>query len=62
MAKYMLTHEMDWTRQWRRDAANHWMLTAMDSVVAEYTLIQMAGRAGDEYVLRWTDNSSELIH
>ncbi len=50
--RYMLDEQMGWTHTLPQPAANHWLLQAMDSVVAEYTLIQMARNAGDGYVLR----------
>jgi hypothetical protein len=36
---------------------NHWLLRSMDSVVAEYTLIQMARTVGaaDDYLLQWAE-------
>jgi hypothetical protein len=36
---------------------NHWLLRSMDSVVAEYTLVQMARTVGeeDDYLLRWAE-------
>jgi hypothetical protein len=36
-----------------RPPAAHWLLRAMDTVVADYTLIAMARTVQDDYLLRW---------
>jgi hypothetical protein len=53
VARYMLMEQMRWTCRLPQPPADHRLLQAMDSVVAEYTLIQMARRGGDAHVLRW---------
>jgi hypothetical protein len=52
VARYMLEDQLRWTCRLPQPAADHRLLMAMDSVIAEYTLIQMARNAGDNYVLR----------
>jgi hypothetical protein len=37
---------------WMGLAPNHWLLRSLDSVIAEYTLIQLSRTAGDRYVLQ----------
>jgi hypothetical protein len=34
-------------------ARDHWLLQALDTVIAEYSLIGMADSGGDDYPLRW---------
>jgi hypothetical protein len=53
VAEYMLSRPMAWTRRLPRPGADHWLLNSMDSVVAEYTLIQMARNVEQRYLLRW---------
>ena len=53
VAEYMLGQPMEWTRHLPRPARGHWLLHSMDSVVAEYTLIQMARAAEGGHLLRW---------
>ena len=54
VAEYMLSRPMAWTRRLPRPGPDHWLLNSMDSVVAEYTLIQMARNVEQRYLLRWT--------
>jgi hypothetical protein len=53
VARYMLSQPMPWTRRLPRPAPGHWLLRSMDSVVAEYTLIQMARSLEQRFLLRW---------
>lgn len=53
VADYMLSQPMPWTRRLPRPAPDHWLLRSMDSVVAEYTLIQMARSLERRFLLRW---------
>jgi hypothetical protein len=53
VADYMLNQPMPWTRRLPRPAPDHWLLRSMDSVVAEYTLIQMARGLEQRFLLRW---------
>jgi hypothetical protein len=53
VAAYMLSQPMPWTRRLPRPAPDHWLLRSMDSVVAEYTLIQMANSLEQRFLLRW---------
>jgi hypothetical protein len=55
VARYMLSQQMVWTRHLPRPREGHWLLHSMDSVVAEYTLIQMASTVQHEYLLRWAN-------
>ncbi|HJZ58968.1 MAG TPA: hypothetical protein VKE74_28755 [Gemmataceae bacterium] len=52
VAEHMLSQHVEWTSWLPRPDPDHWQLVSMDSVVAEYTLIQMARWADDRYVLR----------
>jgi hypothetical protein len=52
VARYMMEEQMGWTYALPQPAPNHWLLQSMDSVVAEYTLIQMARNADHHHVLR----------
>ncbi len=52
VARYMLEEQLGWTSALPQPATDHWLLHSMDSVVAEYTLIQMARNAVDQQVLR----------
>lgn len=38
--------------EWMGLVPNHWLLRSLDSVIAEYTLIQMSRTAGGRYVLQ----------
>ncbi len=38
--------------EWMGLDPDHWLLRSLDSVIAEYTLIQMSRSAGDQYVLQ----------
>ena len=51
VAGYMLGQLMVWTRGFLRPAPGHWLLHSMDSVVAEYTLIQMGRTVEGNYLL-----------
>lgn len=53
VAEYMMSRPMAWTMHLPRPLPGHWLLNAMDSVVAEYTLIQMARNVEQRYLLRW---------
>jgi hypothetical protein len=53
VAGYRLGQPMAWTRRLPRPAPGHWLLHLMDSVVAEYTLIQMGKTVKGGYLLRW---------
>jgi hypothetical protein len=53
VATYMLRQPLPWTRRLPRPAEDNRLLVSMDSVVAEYTLIQMARTVEQRYLLRW---------
>jgi hypothetical protein len=53
VAGYMLSQPMPLTQWLPRPAPDHWLLRSMDSVVAEYTLIQMARSLDQRFLLRW---------
>jgi len=53
VAEYMLSRPMPWTSRLPRPGAGHWLMNSMDSVVAEYSLIQMARTVEHGYLLRW---------
>jgi hypothetical protein len=53
VAGYMLSQPMPWTWRIPRPTQENWLLRSMDSVVAEYTLIQMARGLEQRYLLRW---------
>jgi hypothetical protein len=53
VARYMLGEPMARTRPLPRPQLGHWLLHSMDSIVAEYTLIQMGRTVENEYLLRW---------
>lgn len=58
VARYMLSQPMQWTGWRPRPTLDNWLLRSMDSVVAEYTLIQMARSLEQRYLLRWTVRAS----
>jgi hypothetical protein len=53
VARYMLSDWLLTTVRAQAPAVDHWLLRSMDSLVAEYTLIQMARTVEDDYLLRW---------
>ncbi len=53
VARYMLSDWLLTTVRAQTPTADHWLLRSMDSLVAEYTLIQMARTVEDDYLLRW---------
>jgi hypothetical protein len=55
VVEYMLSRPMPWTRRLPRPGAGHGLLNSMDSVVAEYILIQMARTVEQRYLLRWAE-------
>jgi hypothetical protein len=52
VAGYMLRQPLPWTRRLPRPEEDNRLLQSMDSVVAEYTLIQMARTVEQRYLLR----------
>jgi hypothetical protein len=52
VARFMLARQLSWTATLPQPTSDHWLLRSMDSVVAEYTLIQMAENACGRYMLR----------
>ncbi len=53
VAAYVLSQPMPWKWPLTRPTPNHWLLRSMDSVIAEYTLIQMARSLEQRFLLRW---------
>ncbi len=53
VAQSMLDAWLFRTLQPQNPAPDHWLLRSMDSVVAEYTIIQMGQREDANYLLRW---------
>jgi hypothetical protein len=52
VADHMLSQHDEWTSLLPRSDPENWQLRSMDSVVAEYTLIQMARTSDDRYTFR----------
>jgi hypothetical protein len=55
VARYLMSDWVLTVVRAQNPTQGHWLLRTMDSLVAEYTLIQMARMVEDDYMLQWVE-------